>query len=76
MKIFKILICLLFVLVISSCHDKDKTIYEYPDDDPTTEKGNIGDPCVKNEDCKSALVCLDKVCSKPVTDEDPMTVVW
>lgn len=71
MKIFKILICLLFVLVISSCHDKDKTIYEYPDDDPTTEKGNIGDPCVKNEDCKSALVCLDKVCSKPVTDEDP-----
>ncbi len=70
MKIFKILICLLFVLVISSCHDKDKTIYEYPDDDPTTEKGNIGDPCKKNEDCKEGLFCINKVCSEPAGDED------
>ena len=70
MKVFKILICAMFVLVISACHDKNKTIYDYPDDDPTNEQGNIGDPCTKNEDCKSGLVCLDKVCSEPVSDQD------
>ena len=46
MKIFKILICVAFVLVVSACHGKKETIYDYPDDDPTTaEKGNVGDPC-------------------------------
>ena len=70
MKVFKILICAVFVLVISACHDKNKTIYDYPDDDPTNEQGNIGDPCTKNEDCKSGLVCLNKVCSEPVSDHD------
>ena len=71
MKIFKILICAAFVLVISACHDKDNTIYKYPDEDPTTdEKGNIGDPCNNNIDCKKGLLCIDKVCSEPVTDDD------
>ncbi len=71
MKIFKILICVAFVLVVSACHGKKETIYDYPDDDPTTaEKGNVGDPCEKNDDCKEGLLCIDKVCSEPVKDED------
>ena len=71
MKIFKILIFAAFVLVISACHDKDKTIYEYPDEDSTpAEKGNIGDPCIRNNDCKEGLLCIDKVCSEPAADED------
>lgn len=71
MKIFKILIFAAFVLVVSACHDKDKTIYEYPDNDPTTaEKGNVGDPCIRNNDCKDSLLCIDKVCSEPASDED------
>ena len=69
MKIFRILLCAAFVVVISACHGKGKNVYEYPIDDPT-DAGNIGDPCTKNEDCKSGLVCLDKVCSQPVTDND------
>ena len=69
MKLFKILICVTFVLVISACHDK-KTGYDYPDNDPATEKGSIGDPCEKNTDCKEGLLCTDKVCSEPVTDKD------
>ncbi|MBO7126051.1 DUF1566 domain-containing protein [bacterium] len=70
MKIFKILVCLMFVFAISACHDK-KTTYDYPDEDPTTaEKGNVGDPCQKNPDCKEGLFCIDKVCSEPVEDED------
>ncbi len=70
MKIFKILICTAFVIVIAACHD-NKNIYDYPDNDPTTdEKGNIGDPCNNNIDCKKGLLCIDKVCSEPVTDDD------
>jgi len=60
----------MFVFVISACHDK-KTIYEYPDDDITTaEKGDIGDPCKKNGDCKDGLVCQNKVCSEPAEKDD------
>lgn len=71
MKIFKILICVAFVLVVSACHGKKETIYDYPDDDPTTaEKGNAGDPCQKNDDCKEGLLCIDKVCSEPGKDDD------
>ena len=69
MKIFKILICVTFLFVISSCHNKDN-IYDYPDDDPAAEKGNVGDKCEKNTDCKEGLLCIDKVCSEPVTDKD------
>ena len=69
MKIFKILIFAAFVLVISACHNKNKTIYDYPDDD-NSAFGEIGDPCTKNGDCKSGLVCIDKVCSEPAADQD------
>ena len=70
MKIFKILMCSIFVLILSACNGKNGSIYEYPDDD-NSAFGEIGAPCEKNGDCKSGLVCTDKVCSKPVSDEDP-----
>ena len=71
MKIFKILICAIFVLILSACNGKNGSIYDYYPDDDTTAFGDLGAPCEKNGDCKSGLVCTDKVCSKPVSDEDP-----
>jgi cysteine-rich repeat protein len=70
MKILKIFLCAAFIFTIAACESKDDHHYEYPDDDPTTEKGNIGDPCVKNDDCKDGLFCIDKKCGRPSPDED------
>ena len=62
----------MFIFAIASCGGSKKSIYdEYADDEPETNKGEIGDPCMKNSDCKDDLVCINKVCSKPSsTDED------
>ena len=64
MKIFRILLCAAFVVVISACHGKGKNVYEYPIDDPT-DAGNIGDPCTKNEDCKSGPNLLVNLYQNP-----------
>ena len=69
MKIFKILLCMVFILALSSCHKKD-SVYDYPDDEPVPAKGEVGDPCERNIDCKDGLLCIDKVCSEPAGDED------
>jgi|GEM_PF-1556734 Cobalamin biosynthesis protein CobT (nicotinate-mononucleotide:5, 6-dimethylbenzimidazole phosphoribosyltransferase) len=70
MKVFKILLCMVFVLLLSSCHGKKESVYDYPDDEPITNKGEVGDPCNKKSDCKDGLLCIDKVCSEPTADED------
>lgn len=73
MKIFKILLCTAFIIVLSACSGKKHEI-EYPDDEPTTpEKGDVGDPCIKNGDCKEGLFCIDKVCSEPSGQDDSDT---
>ena len=70
MKFLKIFLCVAFIFTIAACHGKKDTIYEYPDEDSTSEGGNLGDPCKKNDDCKDGLFCINKVCSKPAADED------
>ena len=74
MKFLRIFLCAAFIFTIAACHKKESSIYVYPDDDPTTaEKGDIGDPCEKNIDCKTGLLCIDKVCSKTSEKDDEDT---
>jgi len=73
MKFFKILLCATFVFVLAACNGKKDSVYEYPDDDPTGNKGEVGDPCMKNGDCKEGLFCIDKVCSEPSDKDDSDT---
>ena len=72
MKFFKILLCLSFIFVFSACGDKKDFYDQYSGGDggDNTSSGDIGDKCRKDKDCKSGLVCINKVCSKPVSDED------
>ena len=61
----------MFVFAIAACNSKKSSIYEYPDDEPESKKGEVGDPCEKNGDCRDGLFCNDKVCSEPsATDDD------
>ena len=72
MKFLRIFLYAAFIFAIAACNGKKGSIYDYPDDDPTTdeENGNIGDPCEKNIDCKTGLFCIDKVCSEPAEKDD------
>ena len=73
MKIFKILLCAAFIFVISACGGKKGDPYDVPDEDNLPQKGDIGDPCMKNGDCKEGLFCKDKVCSEPSGQDDSDT---
>ena len=74
MKFLRIFLCAAFIFTIASCHKKDGSIYEYPDEDSNpAEKGDIGDPCEKNIDCKTGLLCIDKVCSETSEKDDEDT---
>ena len=71
MKFLKIFFALMFVLAIAACGDKKPSIYdEYADNEPESKQGEAGDPCEKNSECKEGLLCIDKVCSEPASDED------
>lgn len=68
MKILRILLCMTLVIILSACKGKSSIYDDYPDD--PTQPGNAGDPCSKNEDCKSGLLCIDNVCSEQTSDKD------
>ena len=70
MKFLRIFLCIAFIFAITACHGKKDDPYDYPDEDTTPEKGDVGDPCMKKGDCKEGLLCIGKKCVEPATDKD------